>query len=88
MDLYPGRNSHYADWHLGVFFIPDFPKEARWLTDEERKFVMARVGTNEEQITSGNIIAFFMDIKNVLGGIIYFGKFGRHSLLPRKCRKR
>ncbi|MCJ1268728.1 hypothetical protein MMC22_008616 [Lobaria immixta] len=57
------------------FLISDFPQEARWLTDEERKFVMARVGANEEQggaVTSGSILAFFMDIKNIMGGIIYF----------------
>lgn len=60
------------------FLIPDFPEEARWLTDEERKFVMARVGTNEEQsraVNSRRILAFFTDIKNILGGIMYFGEF-------------
>lgn len=74
------------------FLISDFPQEARWLTDEERKFVMARVGANEEQggaVTSGSILAFFMDIKNIMGGIIYFGEFCRHHyLLSRKTRKK
>ncbi|MCJ1468560.1 hypothetical protein MMC07_007189 [Pseudocyphellaria aurata] len=58
------------------FWVPDFPQDARWLTNEERQFVLARVGTNEKRgraITSASILAFFMDIKNLLGGIIYFG---------------
>lgn len=72
------------------FFVPDFPEEARWLTDEEREFVMARVGTNEggrRSITSGSILAFFMDIKNFLGGIMYFCEFLSPSLLVerKKC---
>ena len=68
------------------FLIPDFPQEARWLTDEERKFVMARVGTKEEQrgaITFGTILAFFMDIKNIIGGIMYFGKLSSSTI----CKK-
>ena len=63
---------------MAFFFVPDFPKKARWLTDVERNFVITRVGTNEERggaVTSRVTLAFFMDIKNILAGISYFGEY-------------
>lgn len=75
---------------MAFFLVPDFPKKTRWLTNTERNFVITRVGTNEEQegaITSIGTLAFFMDIKNILGGISYFGEFCRFLLLSRTCRK-
>lgn len=63
---------------ISFFLISDFPEEARWLTEEERTFVIARAGMNKEQapeITVRSILCFFKDFKNILGGIMYFSKF-------------
>ena len=62
---------------MAFFLVPDFPKKARWLTNTVRNFVITREGTNEEQegaITSRGALAFFMDIKNIIAGISYFGE--------------
>lgn len=55
------------------FFVCDFPDDARWLTEEERAFVIARAaGSNKAQpIKLADIRHFFMDLKNLLGGIMY-----------------
>jgi len=59
------------------FLVSDFPEDAGWLTEEERKFVIARAGGDDapQHITSHHIIVFFKDIKNLLGGIMYLSKF-------------
>lgn len=63
---------------IGAFFlVADFPEEARWLTEVERSWIMARSGTDKEmarKIVAKDLVRFFSDIKNLLGGIIYFGK--------------
>lgn len=59
------------------FFVADFPDEARWLTEAEKSWVMARTGRGKEldqKVAAKDILVFFSDIKNILGGIIYFGK--------------
>ena len=58
------------------FLISDFPEDARWLTEDEREFIIARAATNETktQITIGSVLPFFADLKNLLGGIMYFGE--------------
>ena len=59
------------------FFIADFPEEATWLTEDERTWVIARTGRDQEpprKIVAQDILHFFSDLRNVLGGIIYFGK--------------
>lgn len=58
------------------FLVSDFPEQARWLTEEERSFVIARAGSNEvsQPLTSRAIVIFFKDFKNFLGGIMYFSK--------------
>ena len=75
------------------FLVPDFPQQARWLTHEERTFVMARVGTSENEAQSGavtlrSIVTFFSDIKNILGGIMYFGEFFGSSPFFLQMRKK
>jgi MFS family permease len=55
------------------FFVCDFPDDAKWLTEEERAFVIARVagGKKTQPATSAEVSHFFMDPKNLLGGIMY-----------------
>jgi MFS family permease len=59
------------------FLVSDFPEDAGWLTEEERKFVIARAGGDDapQHITSRHIVVFFKDIKNLLGGIMYLCEF-------------
>lgn len=63
---------------IGSFFlVSDFPSQARWLNEEERKFIMARAGASETQgqpITVRRIATFFGDPKNIFGGLLYFCK--------------
>jgi len=63
---------------LGIaafFLVSDFPENSRWLTEEERAFVIARSGADKEgvrPITMKDVLLFFGDPKNLLAGIIYF----------------
>ena len=61
---------------MSFFALTDFPEEARWLTEEERKFVIAKAGTDEhpnEPITFRRIFDFLADGKPLAGGLMYFG---------------
>ena len=61
---------------MSYLLISDFPEDARWLSEKERSFVIMRAGINRgdsQAITIRNILCFFADIKNVLGGLMYFG---------------
>jgi MFS family permease len=55
------------------FFVCDFPDDAKWLTEEERAFMIARVaaGDRKQPITSAGVFRFFKDPMNLLGGIMY-----------------
>lgn len=61
---------------IGTYFlVADFPADARWLSAEEKEFVVARTGTDERPappVTTRNIISFFASIKNIIGGFMYF----------------
>ena len=62
---------------VAFFGIADFPEEVNWLTVEERIWVLARTRRNKEpahKVVAKDILHFFSDPKNILGGIIYFGK--------------
>ncbi|KAL8787402.1 MAG: hypothetical protein Q9195_007777 [Heterodermia aff. obscurata] len=57
------------------FFIADFPEQAAWLTAEERAWVVARTGRDKEppkKIVLQDVLHFFSQLRNILGGIIYF----------------
>ncbi|KAI4232870.1 MAG: hypothetical protein L6R40_007274 [Gallowayella cf. fulva] len=57
------------------FLVADFPADAKWLTEEERDWVMTRTRSEErlEQSVNGKaIIRFFSDGRNILAGIMYF----------------
>ena len=71
------------------FVISDFPEDVAWLTQDERAFVIARAkaGMDKRQaqpITPHNILRFFSDPKNLLGGIMYFGESYESSGI-KKC---
>jgi sugar phosphate permease len=61
------------------FLIPDFPEHSKWLTEEERTYVTARLRADqgksaaERKITVKDVINVFKDPKIFLGGISYFG---------------
>lgn len=60
------------------FFVADFPKEAKWLTPEERAFLTAKTRSNESNnapITRQDLIHYFTDIKSYLGAIMYFCEY-------------
>jgi MFS family permease len=61
------------------FLIPSFPDDAKWLTEEERTYVRARLQVDqgrsaaERKITTRDILNVFKDYKVFLGGFMYFG---------------
>lgn len=61
------------------FFIPSFPEDAKWLTEEERTYIRARLQVDqgrsaaERVITLRDIGRVFKDYKVYIGGLMYFG---------------
>ncbi|MCJ1308873.1 hypothetical protein MMC25_002528 [Agyrium rufum] len=61
------------------FVIPDFPEDAKWLTEDERAYIKARLAQDqgrsaaERQITAKDVGNVFKDFKVFLGGLMYFG---------------
>ncbi|KAI9845480.1 MAG: hypothetical protein M1837_004818 [Sclerophora amabilis] len=61
------------------FLIPDFPEEAKWLTEEERVYVEARLRKDqgksavERKIGVKDVLNIFKDYKIFLGGFMYLG---------------
>ncbi|MCJ1245141.1 hypothetical protein MMC30_002342 [Trapelia coarctata] len=64
---------------LFFFIIPDFPEDAKWLTEEEREYVKARLRADQgrsaadRQITMKDVVNVFKDYKVIVGGFMYFG---------------
>jgi len=62
-----------------VFFIADFPEEAKWLSDDERAFVKARLAEDfgdpqlDARPTWRDVLGVFKDPKIILSGFTYFG---------------
>jgi MFS family permease len=57
------------------FFTCDFPKEASWLTPEEKAFVIAKTKSDESHtvsITKQDYVDYFLDPKAWLGAVMYF----------------
>jgi MFS family permease len=60
------------------FFVTDFPKEATWLTDREKDFILAKNKAGETHTTPvepRDVVLFFKDVRNILGAVMYFCKF-------------
>lgn len=62
-----------------VFLLPSFPEDAKWLTEEEREYVTARLQVDqgrsaaERKITPRDVGRVLKDYKVILGGFMYFG---------------
>ena len=58
------------------FWLPDFPEEAKWLSEEERTFVKARLRLDqgnsgaERPVKVGDVGRAFKDIKIIVGGFM------------------
>lgn len=61
------------------FIMPNFPEQAKWLSDEEREYVRARLRADqgrtaaERRITLRDVGRVFKDYKVYLGGLMYLG---------------
>jgi len=63
---------------LAFWLVSDFPADVKWLTEDERAFVIARTTKDRGfvdtvPITPKGVAMFFTDPKRVLGAFIYFG---------------
>ena len=64
---------------LWFFLIPDFPEDAKWLNEDERAYIKARLQDDqgraalERRITPTDVIRCFKDYKFILGALMYFG---------------
>lgn len=62
---------------VAFFTLSDFPREAKWLSPEERAVVIARTQNNESRsvpISLKDVLTFFRDIKIYVATVVYFGK--------------
>jgi MFS family permease len=61
------------------FLIPDFPERARWVTEDERVYVKARLRADQgrsaadRKITARDVGRVYKDFKTFLGGFQYLG---------------
>jgi len=61
------------------FLISDFPEEAKWLSEDEKSFVRARLAEDigdsqlDAKTTWRDVLGVFKDFKIILGGLMYFG---------------
>ena len=64
---------------ISPFILPDFPEEARWLSDDEKAFVKARLAEDngdsqlDANTTWRDALNVFKDFKIFFGGFVYFG---------------
>ena len=64
---------------IAFFLIADFPEEARWLSDDEKAFINARLAEDigdsqlDSRTTWRSVLGVFKDFKIILGGLMYFG---------------
>lgn len=61
------------------FILPDFPEDAKWLKEDERAYVKARLEVDQGKsgldraITFKDVVNVFKDYKIIVGGFMYFG---------------
>lgn len=62
-----------------LFTFPTFPEEAKWLREDERAYIKARlaadVGHNaaDRKVSFRDVLSVLKDYKVILGGFMYFG---------------
>lgn len=62
------------------FLLPDFPEDVKWLSDEEREFLHAKLAKDsggsatEMKITFRDVVDVFKDYKILVGSVMYFGQ--------------
>ncbi|KAI1759338.1 major facilitator superfamily domain-containing protein [Hypoxylon sp. FL1150] len=57
------------------FCITDFPREAKWLSEEEREFLLRKTGISESHntpIATKDVLAFFGKLENWFGALMFF----------------
>ncbi|KAL8648792.1 MAG: hypothetical protein Q9226_005847 [Calogaya cf. arnoldii] len=60
---------------VAFFLVSDFPIDAKWLTEDEREWVVTRTRSDEKSdqlLTGRSMLHFFADVKNILAGVMYF----------------
>ena len=74
---------------MSYFNISDFPEQSRWLTEDERVFIIARTSTEKDTILikPHSVLSFLEGPKNILGGIMYIGQSYR-VIIERECQLR
>jgi Major Facilitator Superfamily len=71
------------------FLLPDFPEDAKWLKEDERAYVKARLEVDQgksaldRSITFKDVVNVFKDYKIIVGGFMYFG-----LIVPVRSRQR
>lgn len=61
------------------FLLPDFPEDVKWLNEEEKSFVAARLRIDQgkavqnRNIALRDVVNIFKDYKIIVGGFMYFG---------------
>ncbi|KAI6083482.1 major facilitator superfamily domain-containing protein [Hypoxylon rubiginosum] len=60
---------------LAFFCISDFPRQAKWLTESERQFLLKKTETDESHavpVTTKDMVIFISKASNWFGAIMYF----------------
>ncbi|KAK8128777.1 allantoate permease [Apiospora sp. TS-2023a] len=60
---------------LAFFTITEFPREAKWLTEEERILILDKTKSDEpvsQRVTTRDVLTFLTKPKHWLGAIMYF----------------
>ncbi|EFR00745.1 hypothetical protein MGYG_03750 [Nannizzia gypsea CBS 118893] len=61
------------------FLIPDFPEDVKWLTEEEREFIKAKLAKDvgkagvDSKVTFKDVVSIVTDPKVLVGGFMYLG---------------
>ncbi|EZF73809.1 hypothetical protein H105_04334 [Trichophyton soudanense CBS 452.61] len=64
---------------IWFFLIPDFPEDVKWLTEEEREFIKAKLAKDvgkagvDAKVTFKDVISIVGDPKVLIGGFMYLG---------------
>ena len=58
--------------------LADFPAEVKWLTEVERRYLVARSESGSGEVADISLLGvqkFFRNPRKVLGAVIHFGKY-------------